>query len=427
MDTVQAGWASGDITPDIPCSMGGYAARTEPANAVHDPLWANALALGSPQNPFVIVVCDLVAIDDAIVGAVRQRVGAEVAGATVWLSATHTHSGPMVGGRVGTGDADPKVVERVIAGATRAALDAIGGMHAVHAGWASGPIGGIATNRDHPEGGEITSLDLLCLYDGGHDASNPAAIFGSFPCHPTVLGADNLAISADLPGAFRRQLQAGIKGRDTWVALATGASGDISTRHARRGQDFEELERLGRLLAEQAQGVLRGTHPLQLAMPIVREERVPLERKALLDAASLEAAATAVEEQRVQALRTGNPAEARTLETTLQGIRAASRSAETPADVPEAVTITTASLGDLKTVAIPGELYHQLGEELRHHLGPAGLLLGYTNGYLGYLPTREAYGTMDYEVLMSPFVAGTGERIVAAALDLLTEEKDRTR
>jgi hypothetical protein len=37
-----AGWASTDITPEVPCWMGGYLARAEQAAGVHDPLSAHA-------------------------------------------------------------------------------------------------------------------------------------------------------------------------------------------------------------------------------------------------------------------------------------------------------------------------------------------------------------------------------------------------
>src|ERR1051326_1107770 len=85
-----AGWASADITPEVPCWMAAYAARTSPANAVHDPLEVHALALGTPTKALIVVVCDLLAVDEQLVEAVRQRVQAERPGASVWLSATHT-------------------------------------------------------------------------------------------------------------------------------------------------------------------------------------------------------------------------------------------------------------------------------------------------------------------------------------------------
>lgn len=415
---ILAGWASVDITPQLPCFMGGYSDRTAPADAVHDPVCAYALALGGRDAPFVVVVCDLIAVNEGVVEAVRERVASETADARIWIAATHTHSGPSVSRVLVTDKFDPGVVEHVIARVTRAVMEAVGRMHPVHAAWASGPINGIATNRDHPEDGVNIDLDLLCLYDDEQESLVPSAVLGSFPCHPTVMGADNLSISADLPGAFRRDMLLHF-GANSWVALATGASADISTRHVREGQDFREVERLGRVLAAQARGLIHQSHPLTLATPSVRDQTVRLERKAVSETTNLEASALLVQEKRASALQMGNTAEARTLETTLQGIGAANQRTAMEVAGPEVVTIAGAVLGELKLVAIPGELYHLLGEKLRHYLGPGGFLLGYTNSYVGYLPTKEAYQSVDYEVLMSPFVAGSGERIVAAAIRLL--------
>src|SRR5947209_8450240 len=273
-----AGWASIEITPlNIPCRMGGYAARTEPANATHDPLYAQALALGVQAQPLVVIICDLLNVDETMVREVRERVAVEYPGATVWLGATHTHSGPDVASLFSPASEPPdpavsahiqaddkaaastydqptfptfKEKERVIAGACKAAESAIARMHPVWVKWTSGVINGIATNRDRPDKRSDMTLDMLCIYETGEQTgleeqlAQPAALFASFPCHPTVMGADNLALSADLSGAYRRQLQA-LLGKDTWITLATGAAGDISTRHMRHGQGFDELERLG--------------------------------------------------------------------------------------------------------------------------------------------------------------------------------------
>src|ERR1051326_2571870 len=108
-----AGWACVDITPDVPCWMAGYAARSSPANSVHDPLEAHALALGTPTNAFIVVVCDLLAVDERLVEAVRDRVQAECPGASVWLLATHTHSGPDIGGPMSEHPPDPRVTNSI--------------------------------------------------------------------------------------------------------------------------------------------------------------------------------------------------------------------------------------------------------------------------------------------------------------------------
>lgn len=421
-EAVRAGWATAEITPEIPCWMGGYGDRTAPANAIHDPLYANALALGDPAAPLVVVICDLVSVDDALVARVRERLTAATPGAVVWLGATHTHSGPYVGRFLSAREQSPAVAERIVAGATAAAVEAMSTMRTVRAAWASGAVEGVASNRDHPGSGEEIVLDLLCLYAEGAPNDAPSAVFGSFPCHPTVLGATNYAISADLPGAYRRQLRM-LLGTETWIGLATGASGDISTRHVRQGQGFEELERLGSLLAEAARQYIVRAEPLSLAPPVIREDALALKLKEPLDAETLAAEVERLSQQRAGALDVGNIAQARTLETALQGIRAAQAVGVMQQAPPPSVTIAAARLGELVLVAVPGELYNRLGAQIRHGAGSPVLVLGYTNGYSGYIPTREAYQFLDYEVLMTPFAAGAGEDVATAALKLLGETK----
>jgi uncharacterized phosphosugar-binding protein len=62
--TVLAGWASADITPEVPCWMGGYVARTQQAVGVHDPFLAHGLALGTPEKPLILITCDLPAVEE---------------------------------------------------------------------------------------------------------------------------------------------------------------------------------------------------------------------------------------------------------------------------------------------------------------------------------------------------------------------------
>jgi neutral ceramidase len=423
-DPYLAGWASQEITPDIPCRMGGYGDRAEPANATHDPLYAHALALGASgtqAQPLVLIICDLVGVDETLLHEVHQRVATRFPGAGVWLGATHTHSGPDAASSISftRETPDPALRQRIIAGASSAAVTALTRMHPVWVRWANGAINGIATNRDHPEIGADLTLAMLCIYDTAEQQGQPAALFGSFPCHPTVLGAENRALSADLPGAFRRQLLA-LLGSQTWIALATAAAGDISSRHMRQGQGFDELERLGGLLARQAYALLSMALPLRLDPPQLRDIVVELESQGPLPADKL-AEYTRDVQARVNAqLQAGNVAQARTLATVLQGLRAAQRGAR--AVDGQGVVVSVALLGELALVAVPGELYNELGVMIKRASERRVLLLGYTNGYAGYMPTREAYAELDYEVLMSPFAPGSGERLVDALAMLLRQQ-----
>ncbi len=419
-----AGWARVEITPDIPCPMGGYAARSGPAAAIHDPLYAYALALGEPERPLVVIICDLICVEEAMVREVRQRVARQFSGANAWLGATHTHSGPDVTRSLSFAreQPDPALRERIIAGACDSAARAIASIHPVWVKQASGAINGMATNRDHPERDADLTLDILCFYETDEPQAQPAALFASFPCHPTVMSAANLALSADLPGAYRRQFRA-LLGEDSWICLATGAAGDISTRHTRQGQGFDELERLGALLAEQAYALLATVQPLRLALPRVHERSITLERKESFAPADLAASIQSIQARINAERQAGNLAQARTLETTLQGLQAAQRGLleHESKEREYEITVSVALLGECALVAVPGELYNELGARIKRAGERFVLLLGYTNGYAGYLPAKAAYAEMDYEVLMSPFAPGAGERL-AEVLELFLKD-----
>ena len=417
-----AGWATVEFTPQPPCWMGGYGARTAPAASVHDPLYAHAFALGTSTSPLILIACDLIEVDDDLVRAIRHEVRVALPDATVWVSATHTHSGPAITRLppLATHPVDETVISRIITACARAAAEAARGMRAVRYAWASGAIEGVGTNRDHPDTPAAITLDMLCCYASDNTAGmdHPDAVFASFPCHPTVLGAENLAITADLPGAFRRQVKM-LLGERTWVALATGAAGDISTRYTRQAQSFEELERLGGVLAHQAKQLIATAHPIAVTDPVIARETIQLERKEVPSPETLDANERALREQMESARAAGKRGEARTLETALQGVHAVRLLAAAPPADDVWVEITAAHAGELRLAGVPGELFNRLGADIRQAGTTPTLLLGYTNGYVGYLPTCEAYDRLDYEVLISPLARGSGERVRDAACTLL--------
>ena len=76
-------------------------------------------------------------------------------------------------------------------------------------------------------------------------------------------------------------------------------------------------------------------------------------------------------------------------------------------------------LGDLALVAIPAELFVSLGREIENASAGKTLILGYANGYSGYLADRAAHRAGTYEALASPFGPEAGERVAATAAKLV--------
>lgn len=73
----------------------------------------------------------------------------------------------------------------------------------------------------------------------------------NFPCHPTVLGPDNLLASADFAAGIEALLNCDI------AVFLNGAAGDISTRFTRQESSFAECSRMSQIAAKHVQSVIQ--------------------------------------------------------------------------------------------------------------------------------------------------------------------------
>lgn len=123
----------------------------------------------------------------------------------------------------------------------------------------------------------------------------------------------------------------------------------------------------------------------------------------------------------------GDPsaADRRRDETRSQGAALLRRLAEAgPGAKPAALDAEVWVLGDLRLVAVPGELSASLGQRIVARSPLTTLVLGYANGYVGYLADEPAYRAGTYEALASPFGAGAGERVADAISTALAGQPD---
>src|SRR5699024_10890367 len=88
-------------------------------------------------------------------------------------------------------------------------------------------------------------------------ADDVVALWVNFACHPVVLNAANLLISADYPGYVRRALEDRHPG--SMCLFTTGAAGEVNSGHHAADsltpsrdprRTFERAEQIGRTLAD---------------------------------------------------------------------------------------------------------------------------------------------------------------------------------
>ena len=398
------------ILPDIPGEpLGGYADRAGGALGSLEALEVHALSIHQDGRRMVLVVVDIVCVNTDIVERVRERVQ-DLGVSALWLSATHAHSTPEAGCFPGGAPTPASVAARIVQAAYEATRQAIAGEHPARARAVRTHVGDVGGRRNVPPAlSPVVPVDAVVFErPAGPREDRHLGMLVVTPVHPTVLGAENRFASADLAGGVRRELA----GDADWVVAATGAAGDISTRATRRGRDLAEIDRLAADIAAAlrsaiAQPAAPAADDDTLALPIARTLSLRANHHAEPAGASTSDAPA-------------DPFAARRQAVLDQGIiLVAERKSRIGVDRHD-ITVESVRLGSVRLVAIPAELYLGLGERIRtEHTGANVIVLGYTNGYLGYLPDRDA--PVSYETVVSPVERGSGEMVVRAALTQLLE------
>ena len=213
---IKAGAARRIITPPPGIFLIGYGDRSKGNIGIHDDLAATALVLEDGTTRIAIIALDMLAINEYVVDRVRQR----LAPTEVLLCCSHTHSGPIAY----AGKGSPRknrlyinaLVENIIAAVQQAQAATIPVRLEYSQGQAS-----IAINRRekmpdghmeigrNPDGVVDRSVQVLSILQ---DDGIRMATLINYACHGTVLGPDNLLVSADWIGVMRSQVEAELGG-----------------------------------------------------------------------------------------------------------------------------------------------------------------------------------------------------------------------
>ena len=379
MTDVKVGFGSGRITPDVPVFLAGFAARTEPAEAVHDELEARALMIEQEDQRLLLVMCDLLAMSPDVARQVRDGVSAalDLPLERVLTASTHTHTGPSVlrGGEV-LGWPTPEGYEaQLFDGCVSAARAAAAAVEPAQLFCGRHPLpAAVSTNRRG-----LPYDPTFAVLDARRPDGSSIALVANVGVHPVALGAHCLEVSADWVGPFHAAVEAATGGGSV---LLQGSLGDVNPpepdHHVTHG-DHHHAEQIGRGVAGAVLAILGDLEPVtgQFGGAISRTIRATVGTTAL---------------------------------TGLTGLSG---------DLD--VELVEWDLGSLRLVSVPGEAFHAFGSSVQASRGVEVLLAGLAPAWQGYLPVPWGEGyeeTVSYgegfvaavhaELCRDPFVATGG-------------------
>lgn len=449
----RAGAAVADITPPLgEMIVGGF--EPFPADEVHDPLHARCLVMDDGTTRVAIVICDSLGIRREEYEQACELITeeTEISVENILMAATHTHSAT----RAQTDKYRPILI-RGIADAVHAAVS---NLRPATIGWGGveeptevfnrrwyvddpelrhNPFGGIDKVRMNPPRGNRALIEpagpidpeISVLSLRGIDGS-PIAVLANYSLH-YVGGVGRGDVSADYFGLFSNRI-AELLGNDSGGSdpggsdsdgkamvgmLSNGTSGDINNinfriNDGRRWEEYEKMRYVADLVAERVQQVCeQATYLDWVSLRSVRRELPLTMRKPDVALESYIAG--------VEAKQEGEPVHHRYERIYAERVR----DLQAGPDEIE-VPLQCLGIGDLAILAIPFEVFVEIGLELKAKSPFADtFVIELANDSRGYLPTPRQHELGGYETWMGTnrVQLDASDRISETLLEMLEEIK----
>lgn len=432
-----AGVATHIITPYVGIGMEGNA-REEGSQGVHDDLTVRALVLSNGEETVALAALDICMLPVETAADIRRRVSEQTGlqPHQVLVAAIHTHAGPITLGIFGE-PPDETYLQVMAATAAGAIAEAFRNQVPAKLGWGYGRAEEPSNNRRL-----IVNDGKLHMNWEGLDPNDVVQVLGptdpeigllrvdtldgeplctviNYALHPAILAGDNWLISADWPGYARRAVEQLHGGTAIFFNAATGNINHINHRRPEQKRGFYEARRLGTIVGAAAvQGLLQIESLETEAALGSRSRTVTLAGRQVSPEKVAEAEA-------IMARHTGALVEAATDGASDAMFASEALKIAGRGEFSEQIEIQAMRLGRGSLLALPVELFveYQLQYKRRSPL-PYSYLVGYANGYVGYVPTPEALQQGGYEaqpMSWSKLGPEAGQTMIDTGLELLDE------
>jgi len=408
MSSLEVGFGRRDITPErerqtIYDSRPGldrsYADEDIP---IRDRLYAHATAFRRGEQTALWVTLDVCVVD----GPFRDRVAAHLARRGVSpehlaVTASHTHTAPTVARFHGVRPTPSAYMEHLVAECVAAAEEALRDLGPAELAFGKTTLDLSVNRRQIGRIAQINDLDAPAgLVDPGvavayatREDGRKGLLF-NYAAHPLTMTRRVPQISADYPGYAATRLESA--GYD-FAQFLQGCAGNVNVKIT---GDVREAEKAGRMLAEAVEAAGRDAAPTSAddLIMITRTVRLPWEKLP-----SIQEARASLEAARSRKVPSGPPG--RHLEWAESLVAALEHGKMKPYGE---VIVQAMRVGDAVFVALPGEVFAEIGLSIRRRAGVEHLFIAaYANtGEIGYIPTAAAFEEGGYEVDVAPFYYG---------------------
>ena len=434
--TLQVGFGREEITPQGAILIAGGGNDDRISTGILDYLYVTCVAITDAQdNTALIITQDTVSSSEDFSITARESISKAtgVPYENIIIAATHTHSsGKLLGNATGSPEFTATYFNKIVTAAQKALEDrspataAMGNTRAeglvfvrryvLDDGTIQGARGNQSTSTT-VTGHVWDANDTLQIVRFAREDKKDIILTG-LGAHATFNGSTTQTnISADYPAGIRDYLE---YNADCLVAHFIGAAGDQTPttdirEEKHRMNYFAYGERIGEIVCEYlpnltpiADGNIRvATQTLTVDSQKGSTEKLA-EAQALWDLFQKEGFAVA---------------EKAAKEAGYAGIYDA-RAVVNHAKLPDTRDIigTVISLGDMAFTAMPYEMHGGSARELLEAsaFGEKTFVMTCANGAEGYIPDARGYEIGTYEAYTSYVVPGSGERLVAMYLDMLS-------
>ena len=355
------------------------------------------------------------------------------------ISCIHTHSGPWASGRldiegIESGVPQPhEYIEQTVAAIARliedARADAFPAQICADV-TVCGAESGIGGNRRIAGGPHDPLVSVIAVRDM---EKKVRGMFVNYTLHPTFIHEWSTVCTADYVGYLRQELTEQEDG--LVVCFGQGASGNQSSRYYRKGESYDEAERVGRTLGKAARSVLEKAEWKDEAPIRIASDAIPLELRSFGTEEELTAQVArdkaVYEEMQKKYGQSENREEYYKVQNANlkllgsedqlgyvlmqnRGTKIELLQDESPAE------LTAAAIGDICVVGAPGEIFVEYALYVKAMAGFRMVVFNeLTGGCLpGYVYTPESLRTGGYETDTSMLAEGFGRHMTQKILEL---------